>query len=39
LVSAGGWCLLAATLLDTVNIWSILRHAFLTTGSLSAVGS
>ena len=37
-VSAGGWCLLAATLLDTVNIWSILRHAFLTTRNLSAAG-
>ena len=39
LVSAGGWCLLAATLLDTVNLWSILRHAFLTPGDLSATGS
>jgi hypothetical protein len=39
LVSAGGWCLLAATSLDTVNIWSILRHAFLIPGNLSAAGS
>lgn len=38
-VSAGGWCLLAATLLDAVNIWSILRHAFLTPNNLSAAGS
>jgi hypothetical protein len=39
LVSAGGWCLLAATLLDTINIGNILRHAFLTPGHLSAVNS
>ena len=28
-VAAAGWCLLAATLLDTVNVARILRHAFL----------
>jgi hypothetical protein len=38
-VSAGGWCLLAATILDTVNTWSILLHAFLTPRTLSAAGS
>ncbi len=31
-VSAGAWCLLAATLLDTINLVRILRHAFLTPG-------
>jgi hypothetical protein len=29
-VSAAAWCLLAATLLDAVNVARILRHAFLT---------
>jgi hypothetical protein len=38
-VSAGGWCLLAATILDTINTWSILRHAFLTPRRLSAASS
>ena len=28
-VAAAGWCLLAATLIDTVNVARILRHAFL----------
>ena len=28
-VSAGAWCLLAATLLDAVNVVRILRHAFV----------
>jgi hypothetical protein len=28
LISAGAWCLLAATLLDTANLVRILRHAF-----------
>jgi hypothetical protein len=29
-VSAAGWCLLSATLLDSVNVARILRHAFVT---------
>ncbi len=27
-VAAGGWALLAATILDSVNVWRILRNAF-----------
>ena len=38
-VSAAAWCLLAATLLDTVNLIRILRHAFLTPGESSSTAS
>jgi hypothetical protein len=31
-VSAAAWCLLAATLLDSVNVFRILRHAFVRPG-------
>jgi hypothetical protein len=32
-VRGGAWCLLAATLLDAVNVVGILRHTFLTPSS------
>jgi hypothetical protein len=35
-VSAAGWCLLAATLLDSVNVARILRHAFVTPKAVHA---
>jgi hypothetical protein len=35
-VSAAGWCLLAATLLDSVNVARILRHAFVTPAAARA---
>ncbi len=31
-VRAAAWCLLAATLLDSVNVFRILRHAFVRPG-------
>lgn len=35
-VGAAAWCLLAATLLDTVNVTRILRHAFTQNESSAA---
>ena len=34
LVRGGAWCLLIATLVDTVNMTRILRHAFTFTRSM-----
>jgi len=38
-VRAAGWSLLAATLLDSVNVARILRHAFITPGGSSSAAS
>ena len=38
-VAAAGWCLLAATLLDSVNVGRILRHAFVTSNGSSSAAS
>ena len=37
-VSAAAWCLLAATLLDTMNVIRILRHAFVAPNESSSAG-